>query len=53
MPMTKQAAALGRQIHAALANKGQTIGERVLVSDNVGELQRVPGLLLENWGTAA
>lgn len=65
MPMTKQAAALGGQIHAALANKGQTIGERdsmiagialahqcVLVSDNVGELQRVPGLLLENWRTA-
>lgn len=62
MPMTKQAAALGGQIHAGLANKGQTIGERdsmiagialasgcILVSDNVGELQRVPQLQLENW----
>lgn len=62
MPLTKQAAALGGQIHAALSNKGQTIGERdsmiagialanecILVSDNVGELQRVPRLQLENW----
>ena len=62
MPMTKQAAALGGQIHAGLSNKGQTIGERdsmiagialangcILVSDNVGELQRVPELQLENW----
>lgn len=62
MPMTKQAAALGGQIHAGLSNKGQTIGERdsmidgialangcILVSDNVGELQRVPRLQLENW----
>jgi len=60
--MTKQAAALGGQIHAGLSNKGQTIGERdsmiagialangcILVSDNVGELQRVPRLQLENW----
>jgi tRNA(fMet)-specific endonuclease VapC len=62
MPMTKQAAALGGQIHAALANKGQTIGERdsmiagiamahacILVTDNMGELQRVPGIRIENW----
>ncbi len=64
MPMTRQAAALGGQVHAALANQGKTIGERdsmiagialahqcILVSDNTGELQRVPGIQLENWRT--
>ena len=61
-PMTKPAAALGGQLHAALAKKGQTIGERdsmiagiallngyTLVTDNVGEMQRVAGLQVENW----
>ena len=61
-PLTLQAAALGGQAHAALANIGKTIGERdsmiagialahqfVLVTDNVRELVRVPGLSIVNW----
>ncbi|MDI9334608.1 MAG: type II toxin-antitoxin system VapC family toxin [Cytophagales bacterium] len=62
IPMTTAAAALGGQLHAALANVGKTIGERdsmiagiarthgyILVTDNTGEFQRVPDLLIENW----
>jgi predicted nucleic acid-binding protein len=62
VPMTKPGAALGGQIHAALSKIGQTIGERdsmiagiallnnyILVTDNVGEMQRVAGLSVENW----
>jgi tRNA(fMet)-specific endonuclease VapC len=62
MPMTKQAAALGGQVYAVLASKGQTIGERdsmiagialahecILVTDNTKELLRVPQLVVENW----
>ena len=61
-PLTKQAAALGGQIHAVLSKVGKTIGERdsmiagtalahacTLVTDNVSELQRVPGIVIENW----
>lgn len=62
IPMTTSAAALGGQLHASLANVGKTIGERdsmiagiaktngyILVTDNTGEFQRVPGLQIENW----
>jgi tRNA(fMet)-specific endonuclease VapC len=62
IPMTKPGAALGGQIHAGLAKIGKTIGERdsmiagialmndyTLVTDNVGEMQRVAGLRVENW----
>lgn len=61
-PMTKPATALGGQLHAALAKTGQTIGKRdsmivgiallndyTLVTDNVGEIQRVTGMRIENW----
>ena len=56
------AAAYGGTLHARLANKGLTIGERdsmiaatarvnslVMVTDNVSEFARVPGLVVENW----
>ncbi len=62
IPMSKTSAARGGQIHGALANIGQTIGERdsmiagialesnyTLVTDNVREFERVIGLKLENW----
>ena len=55
-------ASMGGTIHAMLANKGLTIGERdsmiagtavmhgyTLVTDNVREFARVPGLPVENW----
>ena len=66
IPMTKPGAALGGQIHAGLAKLGKTIGERdsmiagialmndyTLVTDNVGEMQRVVGLRVENWRATA
>jgi tRNA(fMet)-specific endonuclease VapC len=62
IPMTTASAALGGQLHGALSNVGQTIGERdsmiagiaiendfTLVTDNEGEFQRVAGLRMENW----
>lgn len=65
VPMTQQAAARGGQLHAALANKGLTIGERdsmiagialengfTIVTDNTKEFVRVPTLPIENWRVA-
>jgi tRNA(fMet)-specific endonuclease VapC len=62
LPMTTTSAALGGQLHGALSNAGNTIGERdsmiagiakandyTLVTDNVGEFERVMGLRIENW----
>lgn len=62
IPMTKQAAYYGGLIHAKLAGVGKTIGERdsmiagiayvhgyTLVTDNMKEFTRVPGLIVENW----
>ena len=61
-PLTNISAAVGGNLHAFLANRGLTIGERdsmiagvalvndlVMVTDNVREFQRVPGLSVENW----
>lgn len=61
-PLTNISAAVGGNLHALLANRGLTIGERdsmiagvalvndlVMVTDNVREFQRVPGLSVENW----
>jgi len=60
--LDQRAAALGGNLHAWLSNKGKVIGERdsmiagvamindfIMVTDNVGEFSRVPGLVLENW----
>jgi predicted nucleic acid-binding protein len=56
-PLTSVSAAVGGNLHAMLANKGKTISERdsmvagiamvhdyVMVTDNVAEYSRVPGL---------
>lgn len=61
-PLSSLAAAVGGNLHAYLANKGLTIGERdsmiagiamvndwVMVTDNVKEFGRVPSILVENW----
>ena len=61
-PLTSIAAAVGGNLHAMLANKGKTISERdsmiagiamvndyVMVTDNVTEYGRAPGLLVQNW----
>ena len=60
--MDGQIAALGGSLHAQLAAQGLTIGERdsmiaatamcghfVMVTDNVNEFSRVPGIVVENW----
>ena len=60
--LDKTSAALGGNLHAALANRGITIGERdsmiaaialargfIMVTDNTKEFCRIPGLVLENW----
>ena len=60
--LDEQKAALGGGIHALLSHSGATIGERdsmiaataisnklVMVTDNLGEFYRVPGITLENW----
>lgn len=65
IPLTDHYAALAGSLHAYLANKGLTIGERdsmiagtamaldlVMVTDNTGEFSRVPGLDLQNWRKA-
>jgi tRNA(fMet)-specific endonuclease VapC len=62
VPLTREAAALGGSICARLAKIGLTIGERdsmiagsavahgfTMVTDNIGEFGRIPGLRLENW----
>ena len=64
-PLDSVAAAVGSNLHAMLGNKGLTIGERdsmiagiamandwVMVTDNVKEFSRVPGILVENWRAA-
>ena len=64
-PLDSVAAAVGGNLHAMLGNKGLTIGERdsmiagiamandwVMVTDNVKEFSRVPGILVENWRAA-
>ena len=61
-PLSSVAAAVGGSLHAQLAAKGLTIGERdsmiagiamvndwVMVTDNVKEFGRVPGIVVENW----
>jgi len=65
MPLDARSAAVGGNLHAHLANKGQTIGERDsmlagiamvhqmdVVTDNVSEFDRVPGILVSNWRTS-
>jgi tRNA(fMet)-specific endonuclease VapC len=60
--LDKTSAAIGGNLHAALANKGIMIGERdsmiaaialskgfVMVTDNTKEFCRIPELPLENW----
>ena len=62
MPLDSQSAAVGGNLHASLANRGATIGERDsmiagiavvhemdFVTDNVREFNRVPGILVHNW----
>lgn len=62
--MDPRSAALGGNVHAWLANKGQVIGERdsmiggiamihdyILVTDNTKDFVNMPGLALENWRT--
>ncbi len=64
-PLTDQVAALGGSLHGWLSNRGLTIGERdsmiaatamsgrmVMVTDNVREFARVPGITVENWRAA-
>lgn len=65
VPMDASGASMGGTIHALLANKGLTIGERdsmiagmavihgfIMVTDNVKEFERVPGLPVVNWRTS-
>lgn len=65
-PLTAKIAAIGGSLHGWLSNKGQTIGERdsmiagtalahghIMVTDNVREFARVPGLQIQNWRTGA
>ena len=60
--LDKTSAAIGGNLHAALANQGITIGERDsmiaaialspgfgMVTDNTKQFCRIPGLPLENW----
>lgn len=60
--MDAQIAALGGSLHAYLPHGGKTIGERdsmiaatamsgklIMVTDNVREFSRVPGISLQNW----
>jgi len=62
MPLDEEASAIYGAIRADLANKGQTIGGNdlwigahalslglVLVTNNLREFSRVPGLKTENW----
>ena len=57
-----RSAAVGGNLHASLANRGATIGERDsmiagiatvhdmdVVTDNIKEFVRVPGILVHNW----
>ena len=61
-PLDARSAAVGGNLHASLANRGATIGERDsmiagiattndmdVVTDNVKEFARVPGILVHNW----
>ncbi len=65
-PLTAQIAALSGNLHGWLSNKGQTIGERdsmfagtalacghIMVTDNMREFERVPGIEIQNWRTRA
>jgi len=62
LPLTNQVAALSGSLAASLQNQGTPIGERdsmiagtamshklVMVTDNLREFARVPGILVENW----
>ena len=62
MDLDARSAAVGGNLHASLANRGATIGERDsmiagiatvheldVVTDNVKEFARVPGILVHNW----
>lgn len=62
MPMDSKSAAVGGNLHASLANRGTTIGERDsmiagiailhqmdVVTDNLKEFDLVPGILVHNW----
>ena len=62
MALNARSAAVGGNLHASLANRGATIGERDsmiagivtvhdmdVVTDNVKEFARVPGILVHNW----
>lgn len=62
LPLPEQAARVYGSIRATLARKGEAIGANdlwiaahamtaglILVSNNVREFRRVPGLKLENW----
>ena len=61
-PLDARSAAVGGNLHASLANRGTTIGERDsmiagiatvhemdVITDNVKEFARVPGILVHNW----
>jgi tRNA(fMet)-specific endonuclease VapC len=62
MALDARSAAVGGNLHASLANRGATIGERDsmiagiatvhemdVITDNVKEFARVPGILVYNW----
>jgi tRNA(fMet)-specific endonuclease VapC len=62
MALDARSAAVGGNLHASLANRGATIRERDsmiagiatvhdmdVVTDNVKEFARVPGILVHNW----
>ncbi len=62
IPLSEQSSRLYGHIKAALEQQGQTIGandywiaaqalalDAVMVTDNMGEFSRVPGLMVENW----
>ncbi len=62
LPLTNQVAALSGSLAGSLQNQGTPIGERdsmiagtamshklVMVTDNLREFARVPGILVENW----
>lgn len=65
IPLNDQIAAIGGSLSGWLSNRGLTIGDRdsmiaatamshklIMVTDNVREFERVPGIVVENWRKA-